>query len=520
MIEAVLLAMVVSAPSEGSVLTGFSTDLTWWVVVWGLAAPTAVALLTPFRPLLATPLAAALWCVCVVVRRDHPDVGLLPSVLALVVAAHLAGARSASTRAALLGLGGVALAAAVVVPVLTADSGTWFVTLAGVLLLGVVPWLAGRHRRQYRELVRAGWDRAEQLEREQRIVAEQARLRERARLAGDMHDLLGHELGLAALRIGALELAPDLDERHREAAGAARRAVTSAADRLAEIVGLLRDRAPEPASGEDVAALVERSRDSGVPVSLSITGDGEHVPPLVRRTAHRVVQESVTNAMKHAPGRPVSVAVRHSADETRVTVTNTGPSPASEPPRPGGGYGLVGLAERVRLVGGVFDAGWRGERFEVNAVLPHPAGTRPGPAVDVPRLSESALRLREARQRVRRSFVVSVTTGVLITLGVISVTIGFMVYDASTSVLRPADFARLRVGQPRAEVEPVLPPRTRVDHPTLPEPARPEGAVCRYYGTREDLFDGQVRLFRVCFRDDRLVAKDVLGAPTVGSTSD
>ncbi|SHE64707.1 sensor histidine kinase [Streptoalloteichus hindustanus] len=517
-VEAGLLFAVLALPTAWTAFVTPWAAFGWWSLAGSLLAPVVVGLLSPTRPLLSTLLAAVLWCACMVSRKALPEVGVLPFALALATSGYLAGVRSPGTRPALLGFGAVAVGAAAAVPLLTSDSGATFVAVAGVLLLGVVPWLVGRYRRQYRELVRAGWERAEHLEREQRIVAEQARLRERARLAGDMHDLLGHELGLVALRIGALELAPDLAERHRTAAGEARSAVTAAADRLAEIVGLLRGTHPSPdRPGEDVADLVERSRASGVAVELRVTGDRGQVPPLVRRTAYRVVQEALTNAVKHAPGRPVTVSVDHLPGETRVSVTNGRP-PVAAPPAAGGRYGLVGLAERVRLVGGAFDAGWRGEEFAVSAVLPH-GDARPGPEREPAERSESALRLDEARQRVRRSLVTAVTAGVLVTLGVVATTIAFVVYDAATSVLRPADFDQLHVGQPRSEVEPVLPPRTRVDQSPVPEPARPAGAACRYYGADADPFAGRMRLLRLCFRDDRLVAKDRVGPAEVGSTT-
>ncbi|MQA88499.1 MAG: hypothetical protein GEV03_28770 [Streptosporangiales bacterium] len=103
-----------------------------------------------------------------------------------------------------------------------------------VLLLLLLPWLAGRYRRLHAELVSGGWERAEQLEREGRIVADQERLRERARIAQDMHDSLGHELSLIALRAGALQVTPGLDERHRAAAAEVRSAAEAATEPEAE----------------------------------------------------------------------------------------------------------------------------------------------------------------------------------------------------------------------------------------------------------------------------------------------
>ena len=100
------------------------------------------------------------------------------------------------------------------------------------LILGVIgvvlPWLLGRYRRQYAELARTGWQLAERMEREQQAVADRTRLRERARIAGDMHDSLGHDLALIALRAGALEVDPRLDADRQAAAGELRAAAGTA----------------------------------------------------------------------------------------------------------------------------------------------------------------------------------------------------------------------------------------------------------------------------------------------------
>ncbi|MFF4427647.1 histidine kinase [Streptomyces sp. NPDC001513] len=131
------------------------------------------------------------------------------------VCAFLAGRRPGRNRSAAAALAGVLAAAVVAVLVVPAWLG-WASRFVGLLLVAeMLPWFAGRFLRQYRELVRAGWERAARLERERHLVAEQARLRERTRIAQDMHDLLGHELSLIALSAGALKLAPGLSEDHR-----------------------------------------------------------------------------------------------------------------------------------------------------------------------------------------------------------------------------------------------------------------------------------------------------------------
>ena len=119
---------------------------------------------------------------------------------------------------------------------------TWLLLLLLALLLVVLPWLIGRYRAQQALLATAGWERAERIEREQRMEIDQERLPRASRIAEDMHDSVGHELSLIALRAAALEVDPDLPEEHRRAAGELREAAATATERLGEIVGVLRER--------------------------------------------------------------------------------------------------------------------------------------------------------------------------------------------------------------------------------------------------------------------------------------
>ncbi|TDE20041.1 histidine kinase, partial [Actinomadura sp. 6K520] len=137
---------------------------------------------------------------------------------------------------------------------------TWFPSTVWLVLLGVLPWLTGRYWRQYQELLHAGWERAERLEHEQRIIAERERLRERARIAQDMHDSLGHELALIAVRAGALQVAPGLDGRHRDAAAQLRRGAAEATEHLREIIGVLRE---DTATGPDAPDGRDRAGGAG-----------------------------------------------------------------------------------------------------------------------------------------------------------------------------------------------------------------------------------------------------------------
>ncbi|MBO3735848.1 sensor histidine kinase [Glycomyces niveus] len=241
-----------------------------------------------------------------------------------------------------------------------------FITLLTFGSFVVLPWLIGRFRRQQADLIAAAAERVTRLERERELVAGRARAQERARIATDMHDSLGHELALIALRAGALELSPAMTGENREAAAALRRNAVDATDRLRETIGILREeQAPAAPLDESVEALVERAVDAGMRVDFAT--DAVPLPPLAGRTVHRVVQESLTNAARHAPGAKVEVTVKVVDAMARVSVRNSGRHVEIAS---GKGSGLVGLEERVRLLGGTFKAGPVGDGFEVRAEVP------------------------------------------------------------------------------------------------------------------------------------------------------
>ncbi|WP_254667817.1 sensor histidine kinase [Streptomyces griseus] len=434
--------------------------------------------------------------------------------LPAAAAAFFAGREPGRTGPAVLVL--VAVVAGGVVAVAVVPS--WLLMagrfVAVVVVAAMLPWFAGRFWRQYQELVRAGWERADRLEREQQLVAEQARSRERARIAQDMHDVLGHDLSLIALSAGALKLAPGLDDTHRAAAGEIRARAAASVERLGEVIGLLREQAgdePTRPSDTGIRRLVDDAAAVGVAVSLRTEGDPGAVPTRTARAAHRVVQEALTNAAKHAPQAPVSVRVTHTSEETTVHVRN-GPAPAGGVPAgvPGTGRGLIGLDERVRLAGGVFGHGPSGAGFEVTARLPHrpttrrPAETYTVPAPELP--SEHA----HARSRVRRALATAVVLPLTAWAVLSAVLMGWDIRSAQMSVLDAGDFARLRVGQDRDEVQRVLPERQTTQRPVAGEPTG-RGITCQYYAMTANRFeDRSGDAYRLCFREGRLLTKETL----------
>jgi signal transduction histidine kinase len=369
----------------------------------------------------------------------------------------------------------------------------WLKLVVAELVTSVLPWCLGRYRRL----------RAEQHRRERGIVAEQARLRERARIAQDMHDSLGHELALIALHGGALELAGGLTSEQRQAAGELRAGAVRATHRLHEIVQVLgsADAAADlqPAD-ESIDDLVGRAAAAGLRVRLRHDGPAPGWSPMTSQAAHRVIQEALTNAARHAPGAEVTVTVAG----TRIDVVN---EPSVRPGGgPGTGQGLIGLDERVRLAGGRIDAGPRpGGGWAVTAVLPDSAEPRrddDGPP---------GFELGSPGRRPRRGLLQ--TTGLPLGVGaaLIVAVAAVQVLTVTRTGLSADRYDQLRPGQPRAHVALMLPPHDISQVPAVIAPTpRPAGATCVYYSTGDSLLDFDTDLYQLCFVDDVLVSKDRL----------
>ncbi|MFI5707334.1 sensor histidine kinase [Kribbella sp. NPDC051620] len=387
---------------------------------------------------------------------------------------------------------------------------TWLLILLLSLVIVVLPWLIGRYRAQQALLATAGWDRAERIEREHRMEIAQERLRERSRIAEDMHDSVGHELSLIALRAAALEVDAELSERHRQAATELREAAATATERLGEIIGVLRDgEASVVPAQESVAELVDRAAASGLAVRLIQEGNAE-LSPMVDRAVHRVVQESLTNASKHAPGAEVTVTVSQVDDHINVQVLNE-PTPDprnSDEVRGSGGRGLAGLGERVRLVGGSLRAEPRSTGgFEVLARIP-----RAGGRVEVPAESGAADERATVRRNARRGLITAVTVPVAIGAIVGLVAFGYYLIAGYSSILRPAEYDALQLGQPIDQVESRLPAMQMVDPPS-DRLQQPKEWSCRFY--RPDVPFSITYAYRLCFQNGVLVAKDIVATGSV-----
>jgi signal transduction histidine kinase len=254
----------------------------------------------------------------------------------------------------------------------------WWAVLVIAAGAALVGWGQGDRARQ--ALLASLRERARRAEAEQASRVAEARVAERARIAREMHDVLAHRLSLLATYAGALEYRPDAPpEQLARAAGVVRVGAHQALDELREVITVLRDdddfdgKHPLPGLA-DLDGLIAETRDAGTAVDVTrrVTQQ-EDLPGGLGRTAYRVVQEGLTNARKHAPGRPVRVLLAGKPGG-RLVVELANPVGPADPVINGSGTGLIGLTERVRLAGGEIDHTISADgEFVLRAWLPWPA---------------------------------------------------------------------------------------------------------------------------------------------------
>ncbi|BCM68972.1 MULTISPECIES: sensor histidine kinase [Streptomyces] len=245
-----------------------------------------------------------------------------------------------------------------------------------LLYCSVLVWF-GHLARRTAELTRRL--RAEQAERARRAVAE-----ERGRIARELHDVVAHHMSVISVQAGLARFVFDSDPATaRGALGTIADTSGEALEELRRMLQVLREedpeapeRAPMPTL-ERLGELVDRVRAGGLPVDLAVEGTARPLPPGVELCAYRVVQEALTNALKHAGPAHARVELRYGAHELTVRVTDDGEGadPARVPT--GSGHGLIGMRERAKLYGGTISAGPRFEGgYEVRLTLPTSAAER------------------------------------------------------------------------------------------------------------------------------------------------
>ena len=294
--------------------------------------------------------------------------------LALVFAIYSVGRYVADVRQSL-----AAVAVAVAVVVLgTAIDDMQAVDVAGPLLFGWLPWYVGQRVRNRRDYLALLQDRAARLEREQHDEARQAVADERTRIARELHDVVAHRVSVMTVQAGAAKTIARHDvDAAVEAMGDVEKAGRQALGELRHLLGVLRpDDAgpdglgPQPGVG-DIATLAERLTQTGARVSLEIAAIPDDLPASVDLSAYRILQESVTNVIKHAgPDPSVEIRVGVVEHQLLIEVANTTNGPGSAV-LPRSGYGIAGMRERTEILGGTLVAEPRRDgRFSVVARIP------------------------------------------------------------------------------------------------------------------------------------------------------
>ncbi|MEU0523190.1 histidine kinase [Streptomyces niveus] len=449
-------------------------------------------------------------------------------------------------------------------------------------VLAIVPGMMARYRAQRRSLLEAQRRNNVQLMREQKMVARQARLLERGRIAQDMHDSLGHQLVLISVHAGALQVDPDLTDRQREGVQVLRDASVAAMRELREAVGILhedrddRNDRNEPAehpghaaegaghsqaasgnAGGDAAGggagggrplsravasidgLVASSRAAGTTVDVQRSGAVRPLAPAADHAAFRIAQEGLTNAHKHAPGAPITLALRYESDSLVVEVAN-GPAPAGPPGAAtaiSGGQGLTGLRERARLVGGMVHTGRTPDGgFRIAGMLPYGTGdggptARPDDATSVApdsdfvgqpgegaagdsgadiNLSDTQGEFAAIMSSKKNLAIGCAVTAVVLVLGTVALGVwgvSALMDEVAKATISPSVYEAAKVGDPEADVQDTLPEEDSFLTSDLENkgPRVPEGATCRHFGSDDP--EDTSTIFRFCFDDGELVAK-------------
>jgi signal transduction histidine kinase len=305
--------------------------------------------------------------------------GVSPNSTALLVvllcAVYSLAAYAAPRTALLGGVVGVVVAWAGILihgtdtPV---DDLFWMIALLGV------PWAAGKLVRERSQRALLAEDRAEIAEREREERAKLAVADERARIARELHDVVAHNVSVMVVQAGAGRRMLDLDPgRSRAAFESIEETGRQALVEMRRLLGVLRKDdeqlalAPQP-SLEHVDTLLEQVRTAGMPVTLRIEGEPRPLPPGIDLSAYRIVQEALTNALKHAGPASGQVVLRYGEVDLEIEIADDGRGTnGDEPALVSGGNGLVGMRERVALYGGDLRAGTlTGGGYSLKARLP------------------------------------------------------------------------------------------------------------------------------------------------------
>lgn len=362
-----VLAVVAAVIAVASVVTGNPVEGPIAVTLPAAIVMTLALLWRRRMPWLTVVLVAAAGLVQSLLAQSP---GSLWSLAVFAVAVYSVAAWSSEAVAAVAGAGFVGI-------LLVEEKLHDGVDYVFILLLFGGIWLLGRASSYWRGRVSVA-------EQRQKQAAKLAAAEERLRIARDVHDVVAHSLGAIAVQAdaaeAALQVAPD---RAMQPVRAIRDTAREALADIRRVLDVLHeDASPQgPSVPDDIAALVAGARATGMRVSLDVQPAGRPVPAEVRSAGYRIVQESLSNIRRHAPGAMASVVVRPEGDDLVLSITDDGDgvgSMAGGGPTPGAGYGIRGMRERAERLGGTLTCGpATGGGFGVRAALPLTERSRP-----------------------------------------------------------------------------------------------------------------------------------------------
>jgi two-component sensor histidine kinase len=322
-------------------------------------------------------------------------------------------------------------------------------------------------------------------------IARNAALIERNRLAEQMHDVLGHELSVIALRAGSLQVRST--GATQQAAADIRRDVERTVDTLRYTLDLLRDDPDDTAhesAAESVVAMIDRVRGTGAVITL-VGAPPEHLSDAVECTVYRIAREALTNAIKHAPAQPITVTFEADHDELILTVENPiGTAKTNRAHVTSGSSGVEALRRHALLVGGRLTIREDEATFTLSARLP-----LPGPASPVANLSSAP----RTRRPLRATLLSAVIPSMVAIVGVV----GFYTWSVHDATLEGHAFQGLRVGMPSPAAHALLPSREAPVR-LVPSPPREPSWACAYYS--DGNFPLGFAVFQVCFDSGAVVS--------------
>lgn len=354
-----------------------------WTVVRYLAVGAACASL-PFRrrfPVAVLGAVGASVALFSALAGQHDGIGDLLTLLLVALSVYAVVATSAR-RAALAVVG--AAVAAIEAGAFASPGGPDWGIAALALTLAVVGWLAAENARAHRAYVQGVAERAVEREREQ---ARRAGAEERVRIARELHDVVAHAMSLIAVRSGVARMVLDVRPHEaREALGIIEDTSRQALRELRLLLGVLRDadtgglqadRGPAPGLAS-LPGLVTDINQAGVPVAVRVEGEPRDLPPGVDLSAYRIIQEALTNVVRHAAPATAELTLRYQPGEVVIEVTDNGrvqdKPPALVPAAEGPGHGIAGMRERTAVYGGKLVAEPTALGFRVLARLPTEEG--------------------------------------------------------------------------------------------------------------------------------------------------